>query len=138
MIRIDFVFSYWIFFWFLLYYFGVFREYNPKFALLLGVLESALTVLLLFYLGSPLNKIIKYTFINIILKGVPPYLIWNTAIRWEDIYFTIGLFIIYCIWIHINHKTVTDTYLLLMDSYWSNKPGAEKTWPSYIYDQIFR
>ena len=45
-IRIDFIFSYWLFFWFLLYKFNI-TNYNPYIGLIIGLLSI---LLCLFYI----------------------------------------------------------------------------------------
>lgn len=40
--RLDYVFSYWIFAWYLLYIAKI-TKYNPKFVLILGIIENSFT-----------------------------------------------------------------------------------------------
>ena len=44
-LRVDLVFSYWIYVWFIIYFLN-YTEYSPKFALTLGLLDN---IVMLFY-----------------------------------------------------------------------------------------
>jgi hypothetical protein len=94
--RLDFVFSYWMFAWWLMYASG-FKVVNPKFALILGVIENSLG---LFFL--PKEKIWWYLVINFFIKLVPLYLVWNTRVLQSDIVFTFVLFLFYIAWLKLN------------------------------------
>jgi hypothetical protein len=50
-LRTDLVFSYWIYVWFILYIFNI-TSYSPKFALILGLFDNIIMLLLMFYFGS--------------------------------------------------------------------------------------
>ena len=94
--RLDFVFSYWIFAWWLLYAAG-FTSFNPKLILILGIIENSIG---LFFL--PTEKILFYLVINLFIKVIPLYLVWNTQIQQRDIVFTFVLFLIYLAWVKLN------------------------------------
>ena len=47
-LRIDLVFSYWMFFWYILYAFKL-TKYSPKFIIGLGIIENFIMLLLMFY-----------------------------------------------------------------------------------------
>lgn len=96
-LRIDFVFSYWIFTWFLLYMIGV-VPFNPKLFLILGIFS-------IFVLPPP-NKSIYFLIINTFIKVLPLYLIWNTKIKNVDNYFGVGLGFLYLIWLKLNKEDV--------------------------------
>jgi hypothetical protein len=100
MIRIDFIFSYWIFAWYLLYTFGV-TNFNPKFALIGGVIENSFLLVLMLYKSLYWDALL-FVFINTILKLYPLYSIWKTSLKIKDIMFTFGLFIVYELWLRIN------------------------------------
>lgn len=148
LIRSDFVFSYWLFAWFLIYYWWsvtktktttILHLYNPKFALILGVFENILMMFLLLYTQSSIYKITKFIFINVFLKAIPLYLLWNTEIQWwGDIYFTVFIFLVYLGWLYINNLSLGMSYKNLMDAYLHDKDiGDKKTWLSYMYDIYF-
>ena len=94
--RLDFVFSYWIFAWWLLYAAG-FTSFNPKLILILGIIENLIGLLFL-----PTEKILFYLVINLFIKVIPLYLVWNTQVQQRDIVFTFVLFLIYLVWVKLN------------------------------------
>jgi len=98
--RIDFVFSYWIFTWFLLYIIGV-VPFNPKLFLILGIIENIFGIFIL-----PPNKIIYFLIINTFIKILPLYLIWNTKLKNVDNYFGVSLGFLYLIWLKLNKEDV--------------------------------
>ena len=94
--RLDFVFSYWIFAWWLVYAAG-FTSFNPKLILILGIIENTIG---LFFL--PKEKILFYLVINLFIKVIPLYLVWNTKIQQRDVVFTFVLFLFYVAWVKLN------------------------------------
>uniref|UniRef100_A0A6C0DUG0 Uncharacterized protein n=1 Tax=viral metagenome TaxID=1070528 RepID=A0A6C0DUG0_9ZZZZ len=104
MTRIDYIFSYWIFLWYLLYLFGI-VNFNPKFAILCGVIENIGILLLMFYYGTKKHLVLLFLIMFILLKIIPLYSIWNTQIRVRDIVALIILFMIYLIWVN---KSLSD------------------------------
>lgn len=103
--RFDYLFSYWIFVWYLLYFFRI-TKYNPKFVLICGVIENIILLFFMIYYNTNLNVIIFFIFGMFIIKIIPTYIIWNTIIKWKDILFTFILFFIYIIWLYINNKSL--------------------------------
>jgi hypothetical protein len=98
MTRIDFIFSYWIFLWYLLYLFRI-VNFNPKFAILCGFIENIAILLLMFYYGTKKRLVLLFFIMFVLLKIIPLYSIWNTKIRARDIVASIILFIIYLAWV---------------------------------------
>lgn len=106
--RIDFIFSYWIFFWYLLYISGIIINYNPKFAIICGLIENMFIVLLMFLYNTKVKLVILFITMSIILKVIPLYTIWKTKINMNDIFMTFLLFIIYLLWVSSHNKTYLD------------------------------
>jgi len=100
MIRVDFIFSYWIFAWYILYIFKV-TNFNPKFALIGGTIENSFLLILMLYKSLYWDALL-FVFINSVLKLYPLYSVWNTSLKWRDIFFTFVLFIVYELWLRIN------------------------------------
>ena len=107
MIRIDYIFSYWIIFWYILYICN-FIKYNPKFVIILGLIENICILLLMFYYNTKSRLIFLFFIMMILLKIIPLYIIRNRKITLNDIYFTGVLFSIYIAWMFINKKNTTD------------------------------
>ena len=108
MLRVDFIFSYWIFLWYLLYIFGIVKNYNPKFAILCGTMENIIIVLLMFYYKTKTILVLLFLIMFLLLKGIPLCTLWNTKIHFKDVMATILLFIIYLTWMIFNKKSILD------------------------------
>jgi len=100
MIRVDFIFSYWIVVWYILYVLSV-TKYNPKFALIIGLLDN-LAMLLVLWFFSTTENMIYFVIVNFLIKFIPYYTIRNTRIYTKDIYAFFVLFGIYILWIGAN------------------------------------
>lgn len=100
--RIDFIFSYWIFAWYLLYLFK--NTYNPKVALFIGLLENAtLASMMIYYQNKNIwSFLIVITFLKII-----PYFSITKPMHYRDLYPTMALFSIYLIWLKVNGQSYT-------------------------------
>ena len=107
MIRIDYIFSYWIIFWYILYICN-FIMYSPKFAIILGLIENLCILLLMFYYNTKSRLIFLFFIMMCLIKIIPLYTIWDRKITLNDIYFTGFVFIIYLLWMFINKKNTTD------------------------------
>jgi hypothetical protein len=119
--RFDFVFSYWIFAWFLLYEAGVIA-YNPKIALLIGFIENlGILFIMLYFANSGLN-IFLFCFINFFIKIVPLYILRNTMFKTRDLYAFIGLLGIYVLWILVNQVSIIDSAKQRYKEIRDNKP----------------
>ena len=101
--RLDFIFSYWIFAWYLCYVFK-WTHYNPKLALMLGLIENGMIMILMIYYNTPL---VYFLLVNMIIKVIP-YMTIQRRIEWDDMYPTAGLFFVYLIWLKINGQSYTN------------------------------
>jgi hypothetical protein len=121
MYRIDLIFSYWIFAWFLLYYFKIIN-YNPKLALIISLIENIfLFILMIIYKVSHIN-LISFIIINFFIKVLPLYYVWNTKIiLYNDIFNIIILLIIYLIWCFINRTSIIEHQYAILQSLIHNK-----------------
>jgi hypothetical protein len=101
--RLDFVFSYWIFAWYLLYEFK-FVSYSPKLALILGLIHNTLLLLIMIYYKYNILNILFFCIINLFIKIIPLWRLKNNKVY--NIKSTIILFLIYLVWLHINNKNI--------------------------------
>lgn len=107
--RIDFVFSYWIFVWYIFYIIGIVK-YNPKWALTLALIENTFALaLMIFYKNSFIN-IFLFCFINLFIKILPLWSLRKTKYEINGIYSLIILFLIYLLWIKINNIPFKNIY----------------------------
>jgi hypothetical protein len=133
-IRSDYIFSYWIFLWFILYLLKL-VPYNPKLIIILGIIEITFTIIYLIVKNVSLRKITKFFIINIIIKFIPLLLIYKDPIKKKDIYATIILVLIYLIWLYINDVNVIKVYQKLISSYLSK--NLPETYFSQLYDKVY-
>lgn len=114
-LRPDLVFSYWIYFWFLLYAFKLIK-YSPKFALILGLIDNIIMLFLMLYFGTKRKTIFYFIMINTFIKVLPLYLLRKEPIILKDVYFTIALSLLFVLWIHMNSQTLIGNLKLVHDS----------------------
>jgi hypothetical protein len=121
-LRIDLVFSYWIYIWFVLYIFK-YTSYSPKFALTLGLLDNIILLFLMFIWSTSVKTIIWFVIINTLIKVLPLYYLRKEPYKMKDVYFTVGLFLIYIIWLHINNQSLVGNIKIIHNSllYGKNK-----------------
>jgi len=99
--RFDFVFSYWIFAWYIFYAFGV-TIYNPKAFLIISVSINIFIFLSMIYYKNALIYILLFVVANFIIKVIPIFLMRSVSIKMRDYYAGAGLFAVYYIWLLIN------------------------------------
>lgn len=119
--RLDFIFSYWIFFWYLLYIFGLVTQYNPKFSIVCGLIENTCILFLMLYFHTRIKLILLFIIMSILLKIIPLYTLWTTKIKWHDIQMTFLLFFIYLFWTYINNQKYNDFMKRTQDLILHNK-----------------
>jgi hypothetical protein len=121
-LRADLVFSYWIYAWYILYAFKI-TTYSPKFPLLLGIIDNIILLMLMLFYGTSNKTIFYFIVINTIIKGIPLYYLKEEPIKTKDILFTIALFFVFIIWLHMNRQSLMGNLKLIYDSllYGQNK-----------------
>lgn len=138
MIRPDLIFSYWIYLWYILYIFKIVK-YNPKFAIICGMIENLIILLLMCIYNTKKILIVLFIIMFFILKLIPLYTIWNDNIKLnDDIKNTSLLFIIYLVWIHLNQLNITHALTSSKNLILYNKntmPGM--TILQYIWKNIY-
>ena len=100
-LRIDLVFSYWIFIWYLLYILNIVK-YNPKLALLLAIIVNLIVIILMIYYKNPLSIIVSFCLINLFIKIIPFISLIETKYELKDFYALIVSFIIFLLWRKMN------------------------------------
>ena len=103
--RIDYVFSYWIFAWFLLFFFGL-TKFSPFFILLLGVIQNTIGYFIEVRGRTIVNQLI-FIIGNFFIKLAPVlyFIIRKQAhISIIDIIVTFIVFMVYTIWMMINNR----------------------------------
>ena len=123
----------WIFVWFILYFTSV-VTISPKIWIWLALFENIISIF--FMLKSKFYYILRFIVINLFIKVIPLYLVWNEPIRKSDIVYSGFVFVIYNVWLFINGKTVYTIYKMLYNAQLdkSNYIGMM----SYLYDKLFK
>lgn len=104
-LRGDFIFSYWIFVWYLLYISGIF-PYSPKIALLLAISINIIMFVLMIYYKTRGIYIFNFIFINFFIKILPYYTLIREKIYMRDLKHLVIIFIGYSIWLYMNGLSV--------------------------------
>jgi hypothetical protein len=107
--RFDYVFSYWVFAWYLIYEVGL-VQFNPlPFLAIAGIYN--LGQLLLGQIGNPG----LFLLINIFIKVIPIFSLQGVPVRMTDIYAGFVYVFIYITWMYINKEDVLKTRTPLAD-----------------------
>jgi hypothetical protein len=125
--RFDYVFSYWIFTWYLLYELRV-TTYNPKIALVLGLLENIILFSIMVYMNQSWLHLIVFCLINTVLKVIPLWRLRNTSYRWKDVYAFVILFMIYVVWLYVNDQITTPNLKASLKKLENNAPVGPFTY----------
>ena len=99
--RFDFVFSYWIFAWYIFYALGL-TTYSPKAFLIISVSINIFIFLSMIYYKNALIYILLFVVANFIIKVIPIFLMRSVSIKMRDYYAGAVLFAIYYIWLLVN------------------------------------
>jgi hypothetical protein len=130
----DLLFSYWLFYWFLIYYIFVHIESNsvvynlikiianPIIGLVIASTENIFTLMVLIYKNNSFMSTIKYLFAIVLFKLIPIYLLkqYSVNLFYSFISFLI-LFVIYLIYIKRNNQNIVYIYQNTLESILANK-----------------
>ena len=122
-IRPDLIFSYWIYVWYILYAFH-FTTFNPKIALLIGLIDNIIMLILMLHYGTKTKTIFWFIVINTFIKIVPLYYLRKDVFKWKDIYFTCILFVLFIFWLHMNKQSLIGNIKLIHDSLFYNQENT--------------
>ena len=116
-IRPDYIFSYWIFAWYLFYMLGWVTP-NPKFAIYLALLENIFVLASMLYYRVNPKKIVLFLIVVLLIKVLPLWTIRDTKIKEKDIYATLGVGLMYVGWIIWDDKVIalSDAYTQMLDN----------------------
>jgi hypothetical protein len=104
MFRIDFIFSYWLFAWYLLYMARI-TIYSPKFGLIIALIEGVISYMLL-----KRSSKISFAIVTICIKILPLITLWREPIRQKDIWVLFVLLVIYNVWLGLHGETMLGVY----------------------------
>jgi len=114
----DKLFSYWIFSWFIIYYFGNiylekysgFRVSSPKLALYIAFFFNLIELFSFITVNLNWWLVLKYILMILFVKVLPIYLLRNDNIRIKDFYILIGVLLGYIIYLHMRGTSLFEVY----------------------------
>jgi len=127
-IRFDYQFSYWILLWAILYYLikikyiyfsskfsfinkTIYEYGNPLYALYFALIENIINLFILMVYNASLYTIFKFTFMILIIKAIPTYLLHDSPIHpKENIIVCIAIFMIYIFYLYLCGTNIVDVY----------------------------
>ena len=116
----DLLFSYWLLIWYALYVFR-YIDYNPT--LLLLIIQAIMIIFLYVKFFYYNKRTSVYLFVRLfVMKFLPLYLLWfanDIRIIMKDLYFTLGLFLLYLMYLYINKTNIIEVYSKL-SKYFTN------------------
>jgi len=131
-IRPDYLFSYWVFAWYVLYMTGL-VTHNPKFAIIFALLENLFVLASMLYVRVIPKKIFYFILIILLMKVLPLWTVRTSVITMRDVYATIGLFLMYIGWIVWDEKSHE-----LVRSYTQMLNNSIQTPAMLILDKLFK
>jgi len=138
MLRTDYIFSIWIFIWFIVYALNL-TKYNPTFALLFAVFF--INISMIYFIRNKIDNYHIYRFIIIcaIEKFLPLAYIYYTEdlnVDIDDVVFTVLLFIAYNINLLINDTDLYRVYKQYINSYLYD--DENKMYYTQLYDETYK
>jgi len=119
--RFDFLFSYWIFIWYILYKLKL-VNYSPNIALIIALFINVLQFLVMIWFSYSTINIFLFVFSILLLKGLPFWTLCNDEYRWIDFYVFIGLFVAYNVWLGLNGTHIQKEFSEVYININKNKP----------------
>jgi len=115
MIRPDYIFSYWIFFLFVIYLVYPTKYTNPTILLTLGLIEQSLSIVYFIYRGVKWSTIFIF-FINMFLiKTVPLYIVRKSKNKYNPL-FSLSVILLYFLYLMYKNQDFFKIYTDLNDS----------------------
>ncbi len=108
--QLDFLFSVWLFVWFLAYAAGL-TTCSPEIALWIALLFEVSLLFQFYKYGYPLRYAALFVAVNACIKVVPLYLLFGTKpFHVCDIVFGVVLGLAYLVWLQHHRTTVATIY----------------------------
>lgn len=133
-IRLDYVFSYWIFVWYILYMCNIVST-SPKLVLCIALLFNAISFSTLLYRRVKAYNVIKFLTMNMLIKYLPLYTILNERITNDQVVATLIVSIVYAIYVQASNGSIYNTYTMLYTQH--SDSSTHKTPTSIVYDRLF-
>ena len=105
---IYYIFSYWIFAWYILYICNIVEHGSPKLALMVGLYYNSFMLILMICMNVNARQIFYFFIMMVLLKIIPLLTLWNVPVDyWNDGFQTGILFVIFIAWSISTHHTQT-------------------------------
>ena len=134
----SYFFSYWIFAWFLLYEIG-WIHYNPYLWLWIAfIINWGFSIAMIYYKNDVLD-IFLFSLINILIKGIPIWLLRDSVIRNRDIQAGLILLTVYFAYLAWNNRLFRhNMFYLQLRAVQTNQPitpivSLVKKWMAKMY-----
>jgi hypothetical protein len=101
-------------FFFGLFFYFKYTDYNPKLWLILAIILNIIEIFFMIYYNNPILYVILFLIINFFIKVIPLYLLRNNPFRTKDFLFGIIIFIVYLFWLFINK---TNFYEIIKNNF---------------------
>lgn len=108
--RPDYIFSYWVLLWFLLYITKIIH-YNPKPLFVFGLFFSVFQVIIMFAYKKEFSYIFAFVLANLLMKILPFYVLYKTKVNQQDYYAIIIIISMYIAWLKINNINVYKFFI---------------------------
>jgi hypothetical protein len=131
-IRPDFIFSYWIFAWFVLHVLHVIKA-SPKMWLILALIENIISVFLI--LKAEFYFVFRFIFINFFLKVLPLMYLHGEKITKPDIKFSGWILVVYIVYLLFNKESIMGIYQNIFDAQFDFKKTQGPL--SHYYDKAY-
>jgi hypothetical protein len=119
--RFDYILSYWIFAWFILYIYNII-PYSPKLTLILALIFEICILLVMIYNKVSIYYISLFSIITILIKILPLYILRNKEINYDkEIVYMFSLFGLYAIWLRLQKENAADFFTYQMSGLASGK-----------------
>jgi hypothetical protein len=115
MISPEYIFSYWIFFLFVVYLIYPTKYTNPTILLTLGLMEQSLSILYFIYLRVKGWTVFLFFLIMFFIKIIPLYLIRKSKNKWNPV-FSLCVILAYLLYLNLKNQDVFKLYRDLNDS----------------------
>lgn len=109
----SYIFSYWLFVWYLLYLFDI-TKYNPKLILQFALLHNIIVLIYQMLLNENICSNGVFICGMIYLKVIPLYTIKDTEVNCYDIRMSVFVYLLFLIWLKIRNKHLFEFQLNLM------------------------
>ena len=131
--RPDLIFSYWLVLWFLLYMMKII-PYNPKYLFITGVVLASIQVLIMLSYQKSFFYIFAFVLANLLIKGIPIYMIYNRKTRPIDFCVMLFSVLVYYCWLKMNNKNVKRFFM----EYLTPNENGRKSFPitNWIFESL--